>query len=1035
MGLSTQQTRLQDDLRGLIAGDVRCDDVIAQLYATDASEFEARPLGVVWPRSTRDVAATVRYCAEHGISIHPRGSGTGTAGGALGRGLVLDFTRYMRRIVKVNEDHSVVVQPGAVRERFNDILKRSSKRFFAPGSGFLPTSTLGSIVSTDAAGPRWLKYGFAHQYVRGMEVVLASGEIHRLTRYERATGRAVGSEPVTDANDSGTYSAREPWVDTSISRELVRFLENRGDERPLSRAGRNGYGLDGVLDETYYDPARLFCGAEGSLGVITQLTLDTMERPAASVSAILLFDSLEAAVHSVERILEFRPSCCELIDRRIINLLTNRDGRLTRYLPSDAETALLLEFDSDSVVELADRSNAMIRSVRFADKRCFGSWSSIADDERELFGELLRQTETAALGIGGAFRTVSLLGDYSVPCGKLADFLARLQRTLRRRNLTCALTGHAGQGQIRISPILSATEPLEPILYPAACEVTDLVAEYGGSVISGAGCGLARSIFLSRIDPHAAQRSGAVKTLFDPQNVLNPGKIVPESKSTPPRGGWPASFRSTPQSDDLVSASEPGEEDDLSYFMRNTFASTRSNFGVKSRRTASGTHALPTEQLQTQLKWDRRQIASDVYRCTGCGLCRSRIPGMRSCPSFRHYPDEQVSCRAKANALRGILDGSLPLESLVEEDVRALGEQCIMCHCCPVDCPTRADVAKMAFRIRSAQNAAHGMSLGDKFLANFDRILKFFSVLNWPTNALIRGRLPRLLGEQFLGVAQGRKYPKLERFSFLSRVSWSKRFQKNEPSKERKVALFVDTFSNYFDVRLAEAAMKTLEFNGVEVIIPTRQRSSGHQAFALGHPERAASLVRANTALYADLIRQGCRVVTLEPLSAVCLGREYRWISDDSESRLLSENVTDITFYLLELLREGALSTELSPIPLSLAYHAPCRTVALTGTAHLGPTPAEELLRLIPELKVRRLERGCCGLAGPAGLRKSNYSESLRLGMPLFLALRDPAFTYGATECSFCRLQMEQGCGKPVVHPIKLLAAAYGLLPEPKRID
>ena len=190
---TTQQARLQDDLRGLVAGQVRCDEIVSQLYATDAGHFEYRPAGVVWPRCASDVSAVVRYCSEEDLPVHPRGSGTTAAGGSLGPGVVLDFTRHMRRLLHV-EGNSVVVQPGAIRERLNDILRRSTGRFFAPSSGFLPTDTLG-LSFLPMGRPRWLNTVFLMTTSRSSEVVWADGHLRikkfRLTDFKKRYSRTL----------------------------------------------------------------------------------------------------------------------------------------------------------------------------------------------------------------------------------------------------------------------------------------------------------------------------------------------------------------------------------------------------------------------------------------------------------------------------------------------------------------------------------------------------------------------------------------------------------------------------------------------------------------------------------------------------------------------------------------------------------------------------------------------------------------------------------------------------------------------------
>src|SRR5438045_4068271 len=157
--MDPDQQRIEEDLRGLVQGDVRCDDVFTQLYATDASIYELRPPGVVRPRSTDDVVATVRYAAENQLPIHARGAGTGLAGESLGRGLVVDFSRYLRRIV-ADDGETVRVQPGVVLESLNRHLRRSG-RLFGPDPAMRSVTTMGSVVAIDAGGSHWPRYGSA----------------------------------------------------------------------------------------------------------------------------------------------------------------------------------------------------------------------------------------------------------------------------------------------------------------------------------------------------------------------------------------------------------------------------------------------------------------------------------------------------------------------------------------------------------------------------------------------------------------------------------------------------------------------------------------------------------------------------------------------------------------------------------------------------------------------------------------------------------------------------------------------------------
>jgi Fe-S oxidoreductase len=242
----------------------------------------------------------------------------------------------------------------------------------------------------------------------------------------------------------------------------------------------------------------------------------------------------------------------------------------------------------------------------------------------------------------------------------------------------------------------------------------------------------------------------------------------------------------------------------------------------------------------------------------------------------------------------------------------------------------------------------------------------------------------------------------------------------------RKVVLFLGTYPNFFDTKLVEAAVKVLRRNGISVFIPTRQRDSGQMAIACGNAPRAAKLARRNVTILADAVRQGYGIVTIDSAVALCMQKEYMYAYEHPDTELVAKNVTDLCTYLWNLHCEGELNTNFQPVKMCVGYHAPCRSIVSCENPVELQTPAESLLRLIPELKVERLEQGCCGMAGAFGLKKQNYLDSLRIGMNLFRALKDETIEAGVTECAYCKIQMEHATKKTTLHPIKLLAEAYG---------
>ena len=430
------------------------------------------------------------------------------------------------------------------------------------------------------------------------------------------------------------------------------------------------------------------------------------------------------------------------------------------------------------------------------------------------------------------------------------------------------------------------------------------------------------------------------------------------------------------------------------------------------------------------------------------------------CPAFRNAPDEQSSCRAKANLLRGALDGDLELATLTRDMARKIAERCLRCHCCETECPAQVDVPRLAFRLMSAWRAASGMGMAELFAVRANFALSVATRFSGLTRRALASPGFRWLLEKTLGIAQGRKLPVLERRSYLSGAT--RRRANSEllalatlPGEEgaldaeedgsaapyvitqkksrRRVALFIDSYANFFDCRLVDAAIGLLERGGAAVTVPARPASSGVVAFAIGDIDRAEEFATRNVSIFRELVRDGSEIVTLEPSSAVCIKREYPYFCADSDAKFAISNTTDVCSYLARLARDGTLDFESAqPLAgdrkLTVGYHAPCRSIALSGESVYAATHAQTLLSRVPNLEVRRLERGCCGFAGYSGFTKRRFTESLRIGSRVFLAARSSALDYRASECSFCNLQMAQGTKKPVAHVLKMLAVSFGLM-------
>jgi FAD/FMN-containing dehydrogenase/Fe-S oxidoreductase len=976
--LEQQRERIHDDLRGLIAGDVHFDDVFLQLFASDASVYEVRPLGVVRPRSTSDVVACLQYAAEKQIPVHARGSGSGSAGGSLGSGLVVDFSKYLRRVIYTDEE-KVRVQCGLVHERLNAHLRRRG-RIFGPDPGSSPVTTLGGVIAVDALGSRWLKYGSARNHVIALQVVLADGQLLE-----------IGREPLEDDASRGSNPRKRELV-----ARLARLLADQADlirqKQPGSPLNRYGYNLTDVVSDGHLDLAKLVVGSRGTLALVTEAVLATQPAPRNRGVVLLLFDGMEKACRAVAEILPEQPTACDLMDRRHLTLARESEVRFDVLLPRGTEALLLVEQEGTEPFEVRERLHRLVDHVWHAQGLAFGARQAFDDAERELFWHLARHVQPALYRRSGAARPVPVLEDVAVPPESLPEFLIRMQNVLKRHQVTASVFCHAGHGLLHVQPFLSLVDAEQlRKMRRLAEDLYQEVFECGGAVSGEHGSALNSMPFLRRQYGELYDVFRQVKQIFDPWSILNPGKIVGENPDLSARTVRPA-----------LALPEPSEEVD----------------------EGSDQPAGMRDLVELQLNWDPAQVVDVVRQCNGCGECRTQSPDVRMCPIFRVFPAEEASPRAKANLLRGVLTGRLDLSRLTSEEFKAVADLCVHCHMCYLECPAGVDIPKLMLEGKGAYVAANGLRFSDTITARIDQLSAWASRIRPLANWAIANRQMRWLMEKTLGIAQDRKLPRVVSRSFIRRAGRRRQIRPTRRSG-RKVAYFVDTYANYHDPQLAEAWVAVLEHNGVAVYVPPEQKQAGMAAVSQGALDVARRLAQHNVAVFAEAVRQGYHVVATEPAVVVCLKREYLNLIDDDEAQLVAENASEACTYLWRMHTTGKLQLDLKPIHATLAYHMPCRLKAL-GVG----SPGENLLRLIPGLTVQHVEEGCSGMAGTLGLKSAYYRTSLRAGWPLITRLRDPNLQAGTTECSACKMQMEQGTTKPTIHPIKLLAYAYGLMPE-----
>ena len=979
--MDERRRRVIEDLSGALKGELRCDPLTVAMYASDASLYQIAPLGVVYPRDRDDVVLLARYSAEMDLPLVARGAGSGLAGSSLGSGLVIDFSRHMRRIEEIGEA-TVRVQPGIVRDRLNQAL-REHGRYYPPDPANSSVTTIGGMLAVDAAGSHSVRVGSTRDHVERIELVLAGGQTLDAGNESLELLKTPPAAPVAAALLEGVVAGTpqdDPNAKRTIVSKLAKLLSDHRDlirqkQPPLIR-NCSGYHLRSVLTGTHLHLPRLLVGSEGTLGLFTEATLNTAPLPAHRGVVLLLFGQLEAALRAVRAIGRQQPSACDLMDRRLLSLAREADPRFEQMISPAAEAGLIIEQTGFSDRQVRDRIRMAVKAVHAVDSEAIVAREAYEFDDVEFLWSLPGKIVPLLTRLKGPTRPLPFVEDIAVPPEALHDFLIKAQRVLQRHQATASLYAHAASGQVHLRPFLPPPAPQDgPRIEAIARDLYQAAFSFGGAISGEHGDGLARTAFIRSQYGELYKLFQQVKDIFDPHNLMNPGKIISDDPHVTVRNFRPIA---------------------------------------------------PAAAVELQLRWKPEELPQVAARCNGCGVCKTQSADLRMCPFFRLDHLEEASPRAKANVIRNVMSGQLDSDELTSDEMKRLTALCFNCKQCQLECPSNVNIPQMMIEAKAAYVQAHGLSRADWALSRAHSFGAMGSAAAIFANWAVGSPIARWFLEKTLGIARQRKLPQFARRSFVRSAGRDlRRVPKLNAAGERPVVYFVSEYANYHDPELARAFVAILQHNGIAVHVPPGQTSSGMAMISAGDLDAARELAEQNVRVLGEFAREGYTIVCTEPAAALCLKQEYPLLLEHPDVGVLASRVVEAGAFLERLHQEGRLRTDFQPLEITVGYHTPCHLKALGHGS-----PLQRLLSLIPQLDVHRIEKGCSGMAGAFGLTRENFLTSIRIGWGLISRMREGDLAAGTTECSSCKLQMEQGTTTPTVHPLKLMALAYGLMPE-----
>ncbi|MCB5908920.1 FAD-binding and (Fe-S)-binding domain-containing protein [Streptomyces pinistramenti] len=951
-------------LRRDLDGEVGFDDYTRHLFSRDASMYAIRPAGVVFPRHAGDVRAAVAAAAEHGVPLVPRGAGTSLAGQTVGPGLVLDLSRHMNRVLEIDAGaRTALVEAGVVQDQLNREAAPLGL-MFGPDTSTSNRATLGGMIGNNSAGSGSLRYGMTIDHVRALDVVLSDASEARLA-------------PVDE--DERARRAGEATLEGSLYRHLPRIVrENAGaiaDGFPPFWRRACGYRLDRLAREDVpFDLAKFVVGSEGTLVVATRALVDLVPTPSRTVIAVGHFTSTQAAIEATESALSCEPAAVELMDRTILDLSRQRIeyAALGAILEGDPDALLFVSFTGDDEPELLGRLERLT-ALWARHGHGYHTLQAVTPAQQSA----LLKVRKAGLGLlmaasEGTRRPLAFVEDTAVDPVHLADYTRRFKRVLDRHGLTAGFYGHCSVGCLHVRPFIDLADPAqERTMRAVAEEVKDLVREYGGVNSSEHGDGLARSEFNREIfgdGLYEAMRQ--VKRVFDPENRMNPGKIVDAPSMT----------------ENLRDAALP----------------------------AAG-------PLRTRLSFEvigGMRGAAD--RCMNIGVCRKSGSGAM-CPSYMATRKEEDSTRGRAGALVKALSEPDPRQALGDARLHEILDLCLMCKACKSECPLGVDMATLKSEALSHHHDLHGTPLRSRLFGAI-RLLNRLGSGTAPLSNL-PGRIPllRRLLERWPGITRERPLPVFQRRSL---VRWFRRRTASAgPAAQGTVTFLADSFTSYTEPDIGRAAIELLERAGWRVRLESRGccgRSSLSKGLVDDAKAKASTLVR----LLAGETEPGSPIVGCEPSCLMTLRDEYRaLLPGDPMVEDVAGRVRQVEELLVEAIDDGRLRLREDSWPAGrrLLYHGHCHQKAEVGTA-----ATVALLRRIPHALVEEVDAGCCGMAGSFGFESEHYDVSMTVGQDrLFPAVdAEPPQTVVVATGVSCRQQILHGTQREAWHPVQLVHAA-----------
>ena len=962
-------------LKKILDGEIRYDDSIRMIYATDASAYREKPLAVAFPKSTEDIKKLIAFARENNTSLIPRTAGTSLAGQVVGGGIVVDVSKHLTKILEVNQKEKWVrVEPGVILDELNKHLQEFGL-FFGPETSTSNRCMIGGMVGNNACGAHSLIYGSTRDHTLELSTILSDGSE---VLFGRLSAKEFEQKKSGSSLEAKVYQKIEAILSNTETQKQIR----KEYPDPQLERRNTGYALDLLLDtepfsasKRPFNYATLLAGSEGTLAFTTEIKLNLVPTPPKNKALVCVHldtvaDSLKANLIA----LKHKPVAVELMDKVVLDLTKeNIEQQKNRFfVDGDPGAILIVEFAEENKEDIERKSLAMIEEMK---SKSFGFHFPI------IYGKDIDKVWTlrkAGLGIlnnmPGDAKPVPVIEDTAVHPEVLPAYIEEMEKVFARYGKECVYYAHIATGELHLRPVLNLKDPDDvQLFHDIAQDTAALVKKYNGSLSGEHGDGRLRGEFIPfMLGDNIYQLFKDLKDSWDPDHIFNPGKIVDTPKMN-------TSLRY-----------EPGKVE---------------------------------KEIETYFDFSKDQgILRATEKCNGTAACRkTEIIGGTMCPSYMASRDEDKSTRARANVLREVLTNSDKDNPFDSKEIYKVMDMCLSCKACKSECPSSVDVAKLKAEFLQHYYKSNGIPLRTKMIANISKISKLGSMAPGVYNFFNSNAFTAKMVAKMVGFAPERKFP------LLTKMPLEKWLRKNQNKLNRSdyqngmVYLFNDEFTRFNDTEIGIKAIRLLTRLGYKVVIPDHLESA-RTYLSKGLVKKAKKIAISNVLKLKDLITAESPLIGIEPSAILSFRDEYpELVGDDLKQSAVSlgKHCFMVDEFIDLEIKAGKITKEqFNSEKKHIKLHGHCHQKSLASTS-----PTLSILGFPENYTVEEIPSGCCGMAGSFGFEKEHYELSMKVGeLVLFPAVRKTdADTLIAAPGTSCRHQIKDGTDRSALHPVEIL--------------